>query len=127
MISLYLKDSVLTTQSRTFIEELKPKKNVKTFLQKKYVFCTCSVAIQLSNLFLKKKFSLYSAALNRKKLEDSFFFFCTHRVLCYLSAFGLPELDLIKLSRQPLFPKISKKIRRGTLFSVRPRVTNLQV
>ena len=38
-----------------------------------YVFCTWSVAIQFSNLFLEKKFSLFSAALNRKKLGDTFF------------------------------------------------------
>ena len=31
--------------------------------------------------------------------------YCTHRVLCYLSAFGLPELDLLKSSGQSLFSK----------------------
>ena len=30
---------------------------------------------------------------------------CTHRVLCYLSAFGLPELDLLKSSGQSLSQK----------------------
>ena len=31
--------------------------------------------------------------------------YCTHRVLCYLSAFGLPELDLLQSSGQSLFTK----------------------
>ena len=42
MISIYLRDSVLTTQSRTIIVDLKPKmkENEKNVFKKMYVFCT---------------------------------------------------------------------------------------
>ena len=42
MISIYLKYSVLTTQSRTDIIDLKPKmkENKNIFNDKRYVFCT---------------------------------------------------------------------------------------
>ena len=31
--------------------------------------------------------------------------YCTHRVLCFLSVFGLPEIDLLKSSGQSVFSK----------------------
>ena len=57
--------------------------------------------------------------------------YCTHRVLCYLSAFGLPELDLLKSSGQSLFPKmIWISIRTNqlqTLVQFRLSVANIRV
>ena len=56
--------------------------------------------------------------------------YCTHRVLCYLSAFGLPELDLLKSSGQSLFSKtfwVSVHTNElQTLFQFRLSVANVR-
>ena len=63
--------------------------------------------MQKSNLYIKKELSLLGAAPNRQNLKSVFFSNgrLLHPVLCYLSAFGLPELDLLKSSGQSLFSK----------------------
>ena len=52
--------------------------------------------------------------------------YCTHQVLCFLSAFGLPELDLLKLSIQPLFWIRNQTNQCPTLFVISSRVANLR-
>ena len=78
--------------------------------KKTYVFVLLvgrSTIVEL--VFFKKKLSLLGAAPNRQNFEGSNFsqvgVYYTHRVLCYLSAPGLPELDLLQSSGQSLFTK----------------------
>ena len=68
------------------------------------------------------------------KFEGSTFLkwvYCTRQVLCYMSAFGLPELDLLKYSGQSLFPKtiwISIQTNQlQTLVQFRLSVANIRV
>ena len=65
--------------------------------------------IKKFELVLKELVLVLSAALNRQKSKALSFSqvgdYRTNRNLCYLSALGLPELDLPKLSRQSLFQK----------------------
>ena len=103
MISIYLNDSVLTTQPRTIIFNLKPKlkKIEKIFSKKMYV----QLYVELVS---EERAFPDQCRSEQTKLKGIFFLVgvsCTHRVLCYLSAFGLPELDLLKSSRQSLFQK----------------------
>ena len=76
MITIYLKDSVLTTHSIKFIEDLKPKvKKGKKYLFPKNVSFLHLVSRNPieSNLFLKKELSRFSAALNRQNMKAVFF------------------------------------------------------
>ena len=74
MIAMYLKDSVLTTQSRTIIMDLKPKtKKARNIFKKMYVFCILVSRNSIVKLFLKIELSLFSAALNRQNMKAVFF------------------------------------------------------
>ena len=110
---------------------------IKNFVQlvEKQIKNVCVLRFVCRNLkaeliFLKKKLSLFSAAQNRQNLKAVCFSqvgdYCNHRVLCCLFALVLPELELLKLSLQPLFQSkffsvefcFSKKILNpsGSLF-----------
>ena len=52
--------------------------------------------------------------------------YCTHGDLRYQSAFGLPELDLLELSRQQKSWILIQVIQCRVLFSIRPGVANLR-
>ena len=80
MLSVNLKDSVLTTQSSTVYVDLKSKtkKYIMTEYEylyiKKKLFCTFSRSQYNSRTcFFKKKFSLLGAAPNRQNFEGSNF------------------------------------------------------
>ena len=81
MLSVNLKDSVLTTQSSTVYVDLKSKtkKYIMTeyeYLYKKtYVYCFFNRSQYNSRtlFFLKKKLSLLGAALNRQNFQGSYF------------------------------------------------------
>ena len=80
MVSVSLKDSVLTTQSSTNYVDLKSKtkKYIMTenenLSRKTYVYCTFSRSQYNSRTYiLKKKLSLLGAAPNRQNFEGSNF------------------------------------------------------
>ena len=75
MMSVYLKDSVLTTQTSTNINDLKPEiTKIRIFSMKNLcVLYFWSAAIQKSKLFLKKELSLLGAAPNRQTLKAVIF------------------------------------------------------
>ena len=75
IISIYLKDSVLTTQSRTIMMDLKPKtkKSKKIFSKKCIFFCILVSRNSIVKMFLEKELSLFSAELNRQNLKAVFF------------------------------------------------------
>ena len=81
IISVNLKDSVLTTQSITNYIDLKSKTKkiyvmteYENLYKKTYVYCTFSRSQYNSRTYiLKKKLSLLAAALNRQNFEGSYF------------------------------------------------------
>ena len=83
---------------------------MNVYIKKTYVSCTLSRSQYNSRTcLLKKKLSLLGAAPNRQNFEGSNFLKWasiapTEYCVTY-SAFGLPELDLLKSSGQSLFPK----------------------
>ena len=140
MLSVNLKDSVLTTQSSTNYVDLKSntKKYIMTeyeyIYKKTYVYCTFSRSQYNSRTcLLKKTLSLLGAAPNRQNFEGSDYLYCvycTNRVLCYISAFGLPELDLLNSSGQALLTKtywVSIHTKELRPFQFRLSVANILV
>ena len=77
---------------------------------------------------------MFKASLSRQHLKSVFFShigdYCTLRVLCYLSDFAMPEIDLLNSqgnhsSKKKLFCILIQINQRRILFSVRPRVAIL--
>ena len=75
MISVYLKDSVLTTQSSTSIIDLKPKveKNKNVFYEKCMFFCTLVSRNAIAELVSKERVFPAWCCTKQTKLEGSNF------------------------------------------------------
>ena len=96
------------------------------------MFCTSVSRNVIVELVSKERAFPGWCCTKQTKLEGSNFLkWASIAVLCYLSAFGLPELDRKKSSGQSLFPKtIRISIHTNqlqTLFQFRPSVANIRV
>ena len=102
---------------------------------KTYKYCTFSRSqYNIRACTLKKERSLLGAAPNRQNLKVVIFSWASifsSGSLCYLSDFGLPELDLLKSSGQSLFQKMSwisvHTTELHTLVQFRFSVANVRV